>query len=615
MRKPYWAALPLIVLGAAVLAITPGVRSNNEVQPPEGPPGGPPPFGPGGPPPFGPGGFMGQKRKLVKQFDKNGDGRLNKDERQAAREFLHTQPAFGRRGGFGPPGGFGPFGGRGNQDPPKPGPHVTPAEVNSYPRAGLYEPTVLRTLFLEFENKDWEAELADFHGTDVEVPVTLTVDGKKYPNVGARFRGMSSYMMVRAGHKRSLNLALDFADKKQRLYGAKTLNLLNSHDDPTLMDTVLYSHIARQYIPAPKANFVKVVINGESWGVYVNAQQFDKEFLKENYRTTKGTRWKVKGSPGAAGGLDYIGDNTADYKRHYEMKSGDDAKAWQALIHLCKTLDQTPPDKLEAALAPLVDIDSLLWFLALDVALINGDGYWVRSSDYNIFRDGKGKFHFIPHDINEAFRPAGWPGFGMRPPQPGELLSPFLQDMLQLSGEQKKEVAALQKDVERKVEKLLTADQRAELKRMRQGGPGGPGGRGGRGPGGGFGGGAGGVELDPLVGLSNPRTPLRGKVLDVPRLKAKYLHCVRTIAERSLDWNNLGPVVAQYRSLIEKEVAADTRKLDSLEEFQKLTADVASAAGPTRRWGPPLLSLRAFADQRCKYLLNYPEIKKLAALN
>lgn len=36
-------------------------------------------------------------------------------------------------------------------------------------------------------------------------------------------------------------------DAKQRLYGYKTLNLLNWAGDPSLMSTVLYSHIARQY--------------------------------------------------------------------------------------------------------------------------------------------------------------------------------------------------------------------------------------------------------------------------------------------------------------------------------------------------------------------------------
>lgn len=66
----------------------------------------------------------------------------------------------------------------------------------------------------------------------------------------------------------------------------------------TFLHTVLYSHLARQYIPAPQANLVKVVINGESWGLYASAQQFDKVFLEENYKSTKRTRWKVRGSPG-----------------------------------------------------------------------------------------------------------------------------------------------------------------------------------------------------------------------------------------------------------------------------------------------------------------------------
>src|SRR5262249_14001026 len=152
-----------------------------------------------------------------------------------------------------------------------------------------------------------EAELADFYHTDVEIPASLTVDGKKYPNVGIHFRGASSYFTVGEGSKRSLNLSMDFMDTKQRLQGYKTLNLLNSHDDVTFLHTALYSHIARQYIPAPKANFVKLVINGESWGVYVNTQQFNKEFIADFYPGSKGTRWKVRGSPGGGGGLDYVG--------------------------------------------------------------------------------------------------------------------------------------------------------------------------------------------------------------------------------------------------------------------------------------------------------------------
>ena len=50
---------------------------------------------PGGPP--GPGGFGGmqQERKILAQFDKDKNKRLSLDERQAAREWLATQPMPG----------------------------------------------------------------------------------------------------------------------------------------------------------------------------------------------------------------------------------------------------------------------------------------------------------------------------------------------------------------------------------------------------------------------------------------------------------------------------------------------------------------------------------------
>lgn len=578
----------------------------------------------------GDGGLMGgQQRKLVKQFDKDGDGKLSQEERKAAREFLKST----RRG----PGG---------RPTPKPGPKVSPADVQNYPDAPFYDPTVLRTLFIEFDSPDWESELADFYKTDVELPATLTVDGRNYPNVGVHFRGMSSFGGVGAGHKRSLGITLDHTDKKQRLYGYKTLNLLNSHDDPSHLSPVLYSHISRQHIPAPKANLVRVVINGECWGIYPNVQQFNREFVEENFKTTKGTRWKVPG-PGP-GGLVYIGDNIDDYKRRFEIKSGDKEDSWKALVHLCKTLHETPPDKLEAALEPILDIDGLLWFLALDVALINGDGYWTRASDYNLYLDERGRFHVLPHDTNEAFRPAMAPMMGgpmaQRPAPPGEILPASASATLKLTDEQKQKVAALQKDVEGKLDAILTEEQRKNWKDIRNrpmprgvpgvvagvlpptAAPARPVGAGARGPGGPppgagvamhdasvvIGGGdfviAGpgtSVELDPLIGLDDPQKPLRSKVLAVPSLRSKYLHHVRTIAAESLDWKKLGPVVSQLRSLIEQDVEKDTRRLYSFEAFQKTTADNTTTGG-----GGHEFPLRAFADQRRKYLLSHPEVKK-----
>ena len=396
-----WLAL---LLGAALGTF------NLNAQFPEPPPGRagefPPPEGRrggGGP---GPGGVQ-EDTKLVKQFDQDGNKRLNAVERRAAREFLEKEKAEGR----GPrrPGPRGPFGESSN-GPVTAGPKILPQDVKSFTGASLYDAAVVRTFFLEFENADWEKELTDFYRTDVEVPAKLMVDGKTYHDVGVHFRGASSFFTVPEGRKRSLNLSLDFVDEKQNIGGYRTINLLNSHTDPTFLRTILYYEVARDYMPAPKANYVRVVINGESWGPYVNVQQFNKDFTRDFYQSTGGARWKVPGSPRGRGGLSYLGDDVAAYKRIYELKSKEDRKAWAALIELCKVLNETPADKLEAALRPMLDMDGTLKFLALENVLINSDGYWTRASDYLIYRDEKGLFHLIPYDANETFRPPGGPG-------------------------------------------------------------------------------------------------------------------------------------------------------------------------------------------------------------
>jgi hypothetical protein len=77
----------------------------------------------------------------------------------------------------------------------------------------------------------------------------------------------------------------------------------------------------------------------------------------------------------------------------------------------------------------------------------------------------------------------GGRGFG-GPPQPGQIMPVFLQNMLELTEDQKKQLEDLQKEVDAKLAKILNADQKKQLEEMRQRGPGGFGPPGGGGPGG-----------------------------------------------------------------------------------------------------------------------------------
>jgi hypothetical protein len=103
-------------------------------------------------------------------------------------------------------------------------------------------------------------------------------------------------------------------------------------------------------------------------------------------------------------------------------------------------------------------------------------------------------------------------GFGFGPPRPGEILPKFIQQSLKLTPEQEKEFEALQKEVDARLDKSLTEDQRAQVKKMREGGGKGPGkGPGGFGPPGMGGGGPGGLFRTYRYGVDHPA--FQGKTL------------------------------------------------------------------------------------------------------
>jgi len=240
------------------------------------------------------------------------------------------------------------------------------------------------------------------------------------------------------------------------------------------------------------------------------------------------------------------------------MTSKDDPKAWTDLIKVFRVLNETAPDKLESALAPIFDVDGALKFLAVEVALVNTDGFWTRASDYSLYQDEKGMIHIVPHDVNEGMGPEE--GGGRRGGGPGGFM-------------------------------------------IRGGGPGGPppgmgdpngpppppmgpGGFGGRGGFGRGGPGGAGPELDPLIGLNDDSKALRSKLLAVPALRTKYLSYVRDIADKWLDWRTLGPIAQKYHTLIAADVAIDTRKLFDNAGFEN-----------------GVESVKNFADARRAYLL------------
>jgi len=330
--------------------------------------------------------------ELLKQFDQDKNGWLNLAERTAARGRLAELRAG--RGGRGAAAAA----------PVVPRP-LTPAGVENHPGKPLYDPSTLRTIFLEFADPAWEEELEAFYHTDVELPATMRVDGKTYTNVGVQFRGNSSFFSVGRGRKRSLSVSMNHVNADQRLEGYRALTLLNAHSDPTFLRSMVYLDLVRQYLPALKVNYMRVAINGESWGVYVNQQRFNTDFLRDAFGTADGIRLKSS-NRSRFGSFSYLGDNIDEYRKWYEIQSADRDASWKVLMNVTRVLAQTPAESLKAAIEPIFNVDGALRYLALDMVVMSGDGYWLHGSDFNLHVDAKGVLHMLHHDTNEAFTTA-----------------------------------------------------------------------------------------------------------------------------------------------------------------------------------------------------------------
>lgn len=565
------------------------------------------PGGPGG----GPGGQQQEQRDLTKEFDKNEDGRLNKEERAAALADLKNNPqqGFGRggRGRGGPPGGGrggrGSRGGRGGGRGPggpgggppgggrggaavvnKPGRKVALTDVESYPDKPLYDTSVMRTMFIEFDGDKWEEELQALKNFGVDVGAKVTVDGKVYNDVGIRFRGNSSYFTLGAGQKRSLNLSFDWADEDQNLYGYRTLNLLNSHADASYLRLMLYSHIGSHYTAVPKTSYVHVVINGVSWGVYINEQQMNKDFVKENFGSRKGGRFKSSPTRGQTNFV-VLGDKKEDYAG-YEIKSKDDDASWELLINAIKTLDETPSDEIETKVDEVLSVDRALWFLAVDNVLLDMDGYYSRGSDYAMYMEPKyGRTIVLPYDSNETFRAQGGGG------PPGGRGGGMFGGLFGGGG-----------------------------------GPPGGGGPGGGPPGGGGPGGGGGgpmklyqpgadeppFALNIFAGIDQPKAPIVSKLLKNPVVKARYAAHVRTIYKEFIDWEKIQPTIDSYRNLIKEEIEKDTRKLSSTADFEK---GIGTDPGSGHASAPGLKGWfqgrKEYLDSVAELQQSYPEIESV----
>jgi hypothetical protein len=309
----------------------------------------------------------------------------------------------------------GPDGGPGGSDGGLPG---VPDGGFTDPTARLFDPAHLVEIRIELPAADWEQlrrqtrSLFDVLAGDcVAAPFpspfttftgTVTIDGMVFPNVGVRKKGFIGSLSTT---KPSLKLKLDYVTGNQRAFGMDGLTLNNARQDPALVRQCLgYAAFTRAGIPAPRCNFAHVVVNGADLGVYAHVEDVDKDFLRRHFEIPSGNLYEGT-----------LSDFDATWMGTFELKTNELINDRSDLLAVADAL--TAPDaQLAARLEPLIDLDQVYTYWAMESLVRQWDGYAGNTNNFFLYHEPiSGRFQFLPWGIDGIMDPAPFDAVSNRP--------------------------------------------------------------------------------------------------------------------------------------------------------------------------------------------------------
>lgn len=236
----------------------------------------------------------------------------------------------------------------------------------------LYADDLLPTFELDVSDEVWAALQQDLvEGEEVYYPAVFRLGGEERPDARVRLRGNNS----RCGEKLQLAISFNQVDPAGRFHGLRRLDL--DHGGCRLLEERLALSFMRDLgLPTPCANHARLVVNGAYYGLFVNVEHANKDFLRRNF--------------GAAA------DDGNLYKSGWSLSTNEAAN---------DTSDLVPWDAAgdAATLASLGDLDEAVLEWAAEAVLPARDNYWLRGYNYYLYHHPARGFLFVPNDLDQAF--------------------------------------------------------------------------------------------------------------------------------------------------------------------------------------------------------------------
>ncbi len=220
--------------------------------------------------------------------------------------------------------------------------------------------------------------------------------------VGFRLRGNTS----RYSGKKSFKVSFNTFFPGRKFHGLEKMNINGEHNDPSVIRSKLCWDILRRLgVPASRANHVELYINGDYYGLYINVEHIDEEFVRLRFRNNDGNLYKCLWPAD----LVYFSSDPEDYKfenedrRTYDLRTNTREDNYEDLYRLIRVLNVTSDAEFPCELEGVFNVDDYLKIMAFDVICGNWDDYSYLKNNYYLYRNtASGKFEFIPYDLDNT---------------------------------------------------------------------------------------------------------------------------------------------------------------------------------------------------------------------
>ena len=257
-------------------------------------------------------------------------------------------------------------------------------------------------IHISLDNNDLNTLLGDSLYTDHHFPATFyyysTLHNDTIQDVGFRVRGNTS----RGAYKKSFKVSFNEYTQGKKFKGIEKMNLIGQHNDPSLLRYWLSLNIlTTNNLISSRSSFVKLYINGEYKGVYLNVEHIDDEFLQKRFiGDDHGNMYKC--TWGAD--LKFLGNNPSSYYGPYELKTNKATNDYANLIQFIQTLNSINDEDFPCFIEDQFEVELYLKTLAVEMIIGHWDGYAFNKNNYYLYRQpSNGKFVFIEYDMDNTF--------------------------------------------------------------------------------------------------------------------------------------------------------------------------------------------------------------------